>query len=141
MDNRYHNSWDRDNFYYHRKDPTPWQPIHEPIRIGSKIAEFIKSIIIAVVLAFAVGYVVNAKADTIAHIDNNLGGKIVITDTKCTTGAGHVAYSTNPKGESLLGCWVHDDSFIHILWNGNVNFNSYAYSGWVVTSKKQAPNI
>jgi hypothetical protein len=138
--NNYRNSWDRDNFYYHRTDPKPWLPIDEPIRFKSTVKSAIKTVLVALLFSFVVGYISNARAEVLAQTGNNLGGKIVITDVKCTTGAGYVAYSTNPKGETLLGCWVHDDSFIHILWNNSNNPNSYPYNGWVM-SKKIAPSI
>lgn len=140
MDNRYHNGWDRDNFYYHRKDPRPWIPITDVDDGKWKFKEWALAVVLMLVLAFAVGYTANVKADVLAQTANNAGGKIVITDVKCSTGAGSVAYSTHPKSETLLGCWVHDTSFIHILWSGNTNPNSYPLTGWELV-KKQAPNI
>lgn len=135
MDSRYRNSWDRDNFYYHRKDPTPWAPIDEPLKATSKIKEGIKVLAIAFVVAVTLGYVANARADVIAHMPNKLGGKIAITDAKCKTGSGFVAYSTNPTGESIFGCWVHDNTFVHILWYGTTSPNSYDLIDWTVVPK------
>lgn len=140
MSNRYHEPWARENFHFHRTDPTPWVEIEEPVKETSKFIEAVKVIGACVAIALLVGYASSVKADVLAYTPNTAGGKIAITDSKCTSGSGHVAYSTNPKGETLFGCWVHDNTFIHILWSGSTSPNSYDLVDWTV-AKKNSPTM
>jgi hypothetical protein len=79
-----------------------------------------------------------AKSETIAYTTNQNGGKMVITTEICRDGKNRLAYSQSANVQTLLGCWVNDDSFIHIQWYDQ-ELRSYPYDGWVVT-KKQKPN-
>lgn len=75
---------------------------------------------------------IGAQAEAIMWCYNTTGGKIVLTDEKCTRGtAGRMAYtlSTNPNAETLIGCWTRDALAIHVLWDGSV-LKSYDYSDW-----------
>lgn len=136
MDKRYHEPWSQDNFRYHRTDPKPWIPIDDG-KDGWSFKEVFKWVLIWLVLGLSAGYVMNARAEVLAETENKGGGKIVITTTKCT-GSGYVAYSTHPNANTLLGCWVYDESFIHIVWSDNGQVNSYPLSSWVM-KKKASP--
>lgn len=132
--------WDRSNFHFHRTDPTPWIPIEEERDrwVFSKWA-FVAVLLITVIAA--VVFTTEANAETLAYTKNELGGKIVLTDTKCTSGVGSVAYSTNPRGQTLLGCWVYDDVFVHILWEGTVNPRAYGLENWHLTKGNVVPTM
>jgi hypothetical protein len=60
-----------------------------------------------------------AQAEAKFEMDNNAGGKIILTDVPCNNGTHNLAYSTRPKGETLQGCWGADSSFVHIRWYSN----------------------
>jgi hypothetical protein len=140
MDKRYHNSWDKENFYYHRTDPKPWIPLEDIDEDRWKFKGWALFIIVGLIVSLTLCFSTRVIADVLAHTTNNVGGKIVITDNKCVKASGRVAYSTNPSGETIFGCWVNDSSFIHILWNGATNPNSYPYTGWE-TANKQSPTM
>jgi hypothetical protein len=133
MDKRYHDPWSQDNFRFHRTDPKPWIPIDNG-KDGWSFKGVFKWVIIWAALGFSVGFITNAKAEVLAELSNKAGGKIVITTTKCST-TGNVAYTTHPSAETQMGCWVYDESFIHIQWSSDNKLSSYPYDGWVVKKK------
>lgn len=131
--------WDRNNFHFHRVDPTPWIPIEEE-RDQWKFSKwaFVTVILVTVIAAILFN---TAEAAPLAYSRNELGGKIVLTDVKCTTGSGSVAYSTNPKGQSVFGCWVYDDVYVHILWNGTASPRAYDLSTWQLVKETVVPTM
>lgn len=92
-----------------------------------------KSLILATLLV-----ALPVQAETIAYTINKNGGKMVITTEICRDGKNRLAYSQSDGMQTLLGCWVNDDSFIHIQWYDQ-ELRSYPYEGWQMV-KKQRPN-
>lgn len=71
----------------------------------------------------------NVSAAVIAEANNSGGGRLVLTDTPCTTNSGAVAYSTLATGRTLMGCWAVDDLYVHIRWQDN-DLRSYPIEIW-----------
>lgn len=92
-----------------------------------------RSIIVALLLI-----ALPAQAEVIAFTYNKNGGKMVITTEICRDGKNRVAYSQSDGMPTLLGCWVNDESFIHIQWYDQ-ELRSYPYEGWQMV-KKLKPN-
>jgi hypothetical protein len=78
-----------------------------------------------------------ANATTVATMQNEVGGMIVLTDVKCKT-QGLVAYTTNPSSSTGFGCWFADDNFVHVNWAA-VGIRSYAYESFSLPAKKSSP--
>ena len=70
------------------------------------------------------------KAEALFETSNKGGGKIVLTDEYCNDGKHRLAYATHPDIDTQMGCWVADNSHIHIRWYGG-SLRSYDYSGWI----------
>jgi hypothetical protein len=70
-----------------------------------------------------------AQAEAKFVMNNNAGGKIILTDEPCNNGTHKLAYSTSPKNETLQGCWGADSSFVHIRWYTN-DLRSYPIADW-----------
>lgn len=79
-----------------------------------------------------------AQAEPIAETKNMGGGKIVLTNDKCTNSNAFIAYSVMPNQPTLTGCWANDDEYIHIKWSDG-DLRSYPYNGWYMLNKK--PNV
>lgn len=80
---------------------------------------------------------VTALAGVLATINNDGGGKIVLTDMKCKAVENAlVAYATNPKGSTLTGCWTLDENFVHILWDDDGKIRSYELHLWEVSKRR-----
>lgn len=64
---------------------------------------------------------VHASADTFATLDNNAGGKIVLTDEICKHN-GNVfdklnrAYNYSEAGYTGEGCWFIEDETVVVIW-------------------------
>lgn len=94
---------------------------------------------IAVLLLMFTLLLVNlpARAGTIATLPNKAGGEIVLTDIKCKSMSGMVAYGTHPSGATQFGCWFVDDIFVHITWsNGETRSYSLKNSGWILQNQR-----
>jgi len=65
----------------------------------------------------------------------NGGGKIVLTDEFCNDNKNHLAYTQMSGASTLLGCWTHDDSFVHIRWYDG-DLRSYSYENWIMKTVK-----
>jgi hypothetical protein len=71
-----------------------------------------------------------ANAEALFQLNNNAGGKIVLTDELCRNNKNRLAYSMSPNHDTILGCWSADSSYVHIGWyEGGIR--SYTYEGWV----------
>ena len=91
-------------------------------------------------LLIALGLVVSvstAEAKIIAETYNQGGGKIVITDEKCRDKTNLLAYAVTPSTSTLLGCWVHDENYIHIKWYDN-DLRSYPMELWQMKTQPKA---
>lgn len=74
-------------------------------------------------------------AKTIGETNNGSGGKIVITNELCNDNKHYLAYSYANGQPNLFGCWVHDDSGIHIRWyDGDIR--TYPYQYWKIQDTK-----
>lgn len=92
----------------------------------------VKLALVGLAFAWTTGH-----AAPIMYLTNNADGKIVLTNESCMKStSGHLAYSTTPKANTLIGCWTHDDIGIHILWDGT-DLRSYDYTNWIVINKEK----
>ena len=62
----------------------------------------------------------------IAYSNNDAGGKIVLTRSRCEKTKGFAAYTTAQDGKIDFGCWTHDELFIIINWDKD-GLNNYTY--------------
>jgi len=77
----------------------------------------------------------HASADTVAWIENQGGGKIVLTDGTCPHDpAQFVAYGSSSSISTQFGCWFSDDMMVHITWTKSGNFKSYPLEMWNVNN-------
>lgn len=61
-----------------------------------------------------------------AFSNNDAGGKIVLTLTKCEKAPGLVAYTTAQDGKIDFGCWTFDELYILVHWD-KAGLNNYTY--------------
>ena len=86
-----------------------------------------KLLLVALLFSF------NAHADTVAWLENQSGGKIVLTDATCPDDPRQfTAYGTSPSISTQFGCWFSDDMMVHITWSKSGNFKSYPLELWNV---------
>jgi len=70
-------------------------------------------------------------ADTVATLNNDNGGIMVLTDVPCKGEGGYHIDSQSPNYRTLFGCWWSDSSMVHVTWtDGEVR--SYPLSVWRV---------
>lgn len=62
----------------------------------------------------------------VAYSNNDAGGKIVLTHTKCEKSLSFVAYTTAQDGKIDYGCWTYDELYIVINWEKN-GLNNYTF--------------
>lgn len=62
----------------------------------------------------------------VAFSNNDAGGKIVLTHTKCEKSVAFVAYTTAQDGKIDYGCWTYDELYIVINWEKN-GLNNYTF--------------
>ena len=62
----------------------------------------------------------------VAFSNNDAGGKIVLTHTKCEKSVSFVAYTTAQDGKIDYGCWTYDELYIVINWEKN-GLNNYTF--------------
>lgn len=74
-----------------------------------------------------------ANSAVIIQTVNKGGGTIALTDEPCAT-LGKIAYATHPDSNTILGCWISDNSMIHIIWEGKT-LRSYDFNGWQIMNK------
>ncbi len=87
-------------------------------------------------LLMAIG---TAHAATVAESRNKGGGKMVLTDIKCSSQTGYVAYSVVPNQSTLGGCWFVDDQFVHIRWSDG-DYRAYPIENWEIKQDKKPRN-
>lgn len=69
----------------------------------------------------------SSPASVVAAFSNNdAGGKIVLTLTKCEKAPGLVAYTTAQDGKIDFGCWTFDELYIIVHWD-KAGLNNYTY--------------
>jgi hypothetical protein len=90
-----------------------------------------KKLLLAIMLLLSL----NAEAKVIAELANNGNGLIVITNEKCKSSTGMVAYIQIPNFPTLLGCWTYDDDFVHIMWSDG-DLRLYPMNLWTMKEKK-----
>lgn len=60
----------------------------------------------------------NASAAVVAEAVNDGGGRIALTDLKCTSIQNtFIAYTYISNGKSLMGCWTSESDRVFIQWN------------------------
>jgi len=62
----------------------------------------------------------------VAFSNNDAGGKIVLTHTKCEKSVAFIAYTTAQDGKIDYGCWTYDELYIVINWDKN-GLNNYTF--------------
>ena len=62
----------------------------------------------------------------VAFSNNDAGGKIVLTHTKCEKSIAFVAYTTAQDGKIDYGCWTYDELYIFINWDKD-GLNNYTF--------------
>jgi hypothetical protein len=78
---------------------------------------------------------ITAQAEAIMWCMNTEGGKIILTDEKCTNKSGNIAYILGSSNQSTtMGCWTSDSMAIHVLWSERY-LRSYDYNGWTIVNK------
>lgn len=96
-----------------------------------------RNTIVVVVLLLLFAFVtVDARAATVATLPNKGGGQIVLTDIKCRSMSGNVAYGTHPNMSTLFGCWFADDIFVHVTWSDGDTRSYPINAGWVFPRPK-----
>jgi hypothetical protein len=78
------------------------------------------------------------QAETLLYGKNKLGGKLVLTTEKCSGGSGGFAYSTNPNGDNIHGCWFYDETVgVNIVWSDG-SFKTYSLTNFEQPAKNKA---
>jgi hypothetical protein len=72
----------------------------------------------------------------VAFSNNDAGGKIVLTLTKCEKSTVFVAYTTAQDGKIDYGCWTYDELYIVINWDKN-GLNNYTFDRFFDMSSGQ----
>ena len=66
---------------------------------------------------------------------NDAGGKILLTETTCSSGAGRVVIGTSGTGKSITGCWYYFTDMVHVVWSDG-GTSSYEPSMFVYRESK-----
>jgi hypothetical protein len=79
-----------------------------------------------------VGFVQEVRADTIATMPNEGGGKIVLTDEVCkyegkTYNKLNRAYNYTTSGHSSEGCFYVEDETVVVIWDTSVGVRRMRY--------------
>ena len=78
----------------------------------------------------------HANADTVAWMQNQGGGKIVLTDKDCQEDSRQfMAYASSNSISTQFGCWFSDDMMVHITWSSTGNFKSYPIENWNINQE------
>lgn len=94
-----------------------------------------RNTIVVVILILLFAFVtVEARAATVAESNNRAGGKMILTDLKCTSQRGLIAYSHMPDRPTLLGCWFIDDNYVFIEWSDG-DLRTYQFSSFTIIKK------
>lgn len=76
----------------------------------------------------------SAHAERWFEMPNEAGGKIILTETKCTKGEGKFVIATTPSGTNIHGCWYYFTDMVHIAWE---NGKSSSFSPNDFTAKER----
>ena len=88
-----------------------------------------KKLLMAVLLALSL----NASAEVIASMNNQGGGKIVLTSALCDRSNLYVAYSYVDTGKTIMGCWTTSGDRVLVDWSGDIR--SYPANAFVVVKR------
>lgn len=83
----------------------------------------------AVLLALSL----NASAEVVASMNNQGGGKIVLTSALCDRSNLYVAYSYVDNGKTIMGCWTTSGDRVLVDWSGDIR--AYPASAFVLAPK------
>ena len=75
----------------------------------------------------------NANAEVIAEMNNQGGGKIVLTSTTCPSSNLYIAYSYTQTGHTIMGCWTTSGDRVMVDWSGDIR--SYPANAFNVKRK------
>ncbi len=75
----------------------------------------------------------NVNAEVIAEMNNQGGGKIVLTSVTCPNSNLFVAYSYVDNGKTIMGCWTTSGERVMVDWSGDIR--SYPANGFNVKRK------
>lgn len=85
-----------------------------------------KHLLMSILLTFSA----YASADALV-MDNNAGGKIVLTNEICYLEGGEkfkTAYTWTFDSELVFkGCWTHEKEYVFVLWEGPNGFVEQVY--------------
>ena len=110
-----------------------------------KRLDFMGGLVMGTVLTllFMLAFVGTCKAETIANMNNQGGGKIVLTDEVCkhkgkTYAKLNRAYNYTTEGYGSEGCFYVEDETVVILWdvNGEPTKRRYPAENFTITKKK-----
>lgn len=96
-----------------------------------------KMILAAAILAAGL-VATDAKSDPVATSGNSAGGVIVLTDDYIPACGEQrrLAYTTNPRGFTVYGCWMTDKILVHIIWGDSGQIRSYPINHFVAVGPK-----
>jgi hypothetical protein len=72
----------------------------------------------------------NVSAEVIAEMNNQGGGKIVLTNVTCPNSNLFVAYSYVDNGKTIMGCWTTSGDRVMVDWSGDIR--SYPANAFAV---------
>lgn len=101
----------------------------------TRIAELAVLVTITLLIMFLLIYPAPTRADVLANVmvmDNEEGGKIVLTLAPCDLPAGapiegaYAAYATEGDGTVHFGCWTRDELSVNTEWKDAPGIYTYA---------------
>jgi hypothetical protein len=108
--------------------------------------EYVKAFVMALSIVVGVLAVIKTcKAETIASMPNQGGGKIVLTDERCTVGGKNYpslnrAYNYTSAGYTMDGCYTVEDVTVVVVWelaNGDGQKMRYPASNFTLIKKSK----
>jgi hypothetical protein len=106
----------------------------------------VKDLLIGVVAGMIlVGFVQEVRADAIATMPNEGGGKIVLTDEVCkhkgtTYSTLNRAYNYTTSGHGSEGCFYIEDETVVVIWDSSAGVRRMRYPAENFTLVKKRPN-
>ena len=78
-----------------------------------------------------------AHAEEWLEIPNKLGGKIILTKTKCEKYPSlYFMISTNPQGKALTGCWTFLSGMVQVSYDDEGGIYTYDINKFVLMDDK-----
>ena len=79
----------------------------------------------------------SAHAEEWLEIPNKLGGKIILTKTKCEKYPSlYFMISTNPQGKALTGCWTFLSGMVQVSYDDEGGIYTYDINKFVLKDDK-----